>query len=292
MVFDHRLFTTPSADGTFAIEAVPPGTYQLSAWHERIGETTKTIQVTPANRPASSSRCQWWKVVGSGRPAAIRHPNADRDPCDGGVRAIGGAAGGHAERARPRARRRGRQARDRSAPPCRARGAARAGTAGAGRDARGKLHAQGRARYLSDRAEDDERRRTAGPGRHDRARAGQARRADSGRRARDPRPVRRRPGGLGATRGQVAGRCSSERGPRRLGCDVRDDRGWRVPHRLGSRHAAGDGARDASTCQRARRALRARAVRSVRGPDADRLGRSRHRRHAVGGADVGDDTRA
>jgi hypothetical protein len=24
---------------------VPPGTYQLSAWHERIGETTKTIQV-------------------------------------------------------------------------------------------------------------------------------------------------------------------------------------------------------------------------------------------------------
>jgi plastocyanin len=46
MVFDHRLFTTPSAGGTFAIEAVPAGTYQLSAWHERIGETTKTIQVT------------------------------------------------------------------------------------------------------------------------------------------------------------------------------------------------------------------------------------------------------
>ena len=45
MVFDHRLFTTPSAGGTFAIDAVPPGTYQLSAWHERIGETTKTIQV-------------------------------------------------------------------------------------------------------------------------------------------------------------------------------------------------------------------------------------------------------
>jgi plastocyanin len=45
MVFDHRLYTTPSADGTFAIDAVPPGTYQLSAWHERIGETTTTIQV-------------------------------------------------------------------------------------------------------------------------------------------------------------------------------------------------------------------------------------------------------
>ena len=45
MVFDHRLYTTPSASGTFEIDAVPPGTYQLSAWHERIGETTKPIRV-------------------------------------------------------------------------------------------------------------------------------------------------------------------------------------------------------------------------------------------------------
>ena len=45
MVFDHRLYATPAADGAFAISDVPPGTYQLSAWHERIGETTKAIQV-------------------------------------------------------------------------------------------------------------------------------------------------------------------------------------------------------------------------------------------------------
>jgi plastocyanin len=45
LVFDHRLYATPALDGAFAIEAVPPGTYQLSAWHERIGETTKAIQV-------------------------------------------------------------------------------------------------------------------------------------------------------------------------------------------------------------------------------------------------------
>ena len=45
LVFDHRLYTTPAGNGTFTIDAVPPGTYQLSAWHERIGETTKTIQV-------------------------------------------------------------------------------------------------------------------------------------------------------------------------------------------------------------------------------------------------------
>ena len=45
LVFDHRLYATPEATGAFAIEAVPPGQYELSAWHERIGETTKPIQV-------------------------------------------------------------------------------------------------------------------------------------------------------------------------------------------------------------------------------------------------------
>jgi hypothetical protein len=38
-------YATPSANGAFAIDAVAPGTYQLSAWHERIGETTKSVQV-------------------------------------------------------------------------------------------------------------------------------------------------------------------------------------------------------------------------------------------------------
>ena len=45
LVFDHHLYTTPAADGSFAIDAVPPGTYQLSAWHERIGETTKPLKI-------------------------------------------------------------------------------------------------------------------------------------------------------------------------------------------------------------------------------------------------------
>ena len=45
LIFDHRLYATPGVNGSFAIEGVPPGTYQLSAWHERIGETTKPIKV-------------------------------------------------------------------------------------------------------------------------------------------------------------------------------------------------------------------------------------------------------
>jgi plastocyanin len=45
MVFDHRFYAVPAADGRFTIDRVPPGTYQVSAWHERIGETTKPIQI-------------------------------------------------------------------------------------------------------------------------------------------------------------------------------------------------------------------------------------------------------
>ena len=47
MVFDHSYFRIPSADGTFSLDEVPAGTYQVSAWHERIGESINTIRVEP-----------------------------------------------------------------------------------------------------------------------------------------------------------------------------------------------------------------------------------------------------
>jgi plastocyanin len=45
LVFDHPYFAVPHADGTFAIADLPPGTYQVSAWHERIGENVQTVRV-------------------------------------------------------------------------------------------------------------------------------------------------------------------------------------------------------------------------------------------------------
>jgi plastocyanin len=45
MVFDHRLFATPAPDGAFLIDDVPAGSWKLNAWHERIGATTKAVQV-------------------------------------------------------------------------------------------------------------------------------------------------------------------------------------------------------------------------------------------------------
>ena len=45
IVFDHAYFSIPSDDGGFAIEEVPAGTYRVSAWHERIGESISTVRV-------------------------------------------------------------------------------------------------------------------------------------------------------------------------------------------------------------------------------------------------------
>jgi len=45
MVFDHPYFTIPSADGAFAIDDLPAGTYTVSAWHERIGESTQQVSI-------------------------------------------------------------------------------------------------------------------------------------------------------------------------------------------------------------------------------------------------------
>lgn len=50
LVFDHRLFTMPAADGTFTIDDVPAGTYAVTAWHERIGGTSRTVTVEPGGR--------------------------------------------------------------------------------------------------------------------------------------------------------------------------------------------------------------------------------------------------
>ena len=51
MVFDHPFFAIPKADGTFTIHDVPPGSYQVSAWHERIGEHVQPVRIE-AGRPS------------------------------------------------------------------------------------------------------------------------------------------------------------------------------------------------------------------------------------------------
>lgn len=45
MVFDHPYFAIPSPDGRFTIDDVPLGTFRVSAWHERIGESVRTVKL-------------------------------------------------------------------------------------------------------------------------------------------------------------------------------------------------------------------------------------------------------
>ena len=45
-VVDHPYYAVTNEDGTFSIQGLPPGTYTVEAWHEKLG--TKTAQVTVA----------------------------------------------------------------------------------------------------------------------------------------------------------------------------------------------------------------------------------------------------
>ena len=53
MVFNHPWFAVPDADGRFELPAVPPGDREITAWHERLGETTQRVRVDPG-RPAAA----------------------------------------------------------------------------------------------------------------------------------------------------------------------------------------------------------------------------------------------
>ena len=54
VVFNHPYFTTPDADGQFTIGNVPPGTYSLVGWHERVGEQKTRVTVTAGRTTVSA----------------------------------------------------------------------------------------------------------------------------------------------------------------------------------------------------------------------------------------------
>ena len=44
-VFTHPFFSVTSADGKFTISGLDPGTYEITAWHERLGTQTASVTV-------------------------------------------------------------------------------------------------------------------------------------------------------------------------------------------------------------------------------------------------------
>ncbi len=53
MVFDHPWFAVPGDDGRFELPAVPAGDRQITAWHERLGDTTLRVRVEPGRAAAA-----------------------------------------------------------------------------------------------------------------------------------------------------------------------------------------------------------------------------------------------
>ena len=52
LVFDHPWFAIPDEQGNFDLSGVPPGIHEITAWHERLGDTTMPLRVEPG-RPAT-----------------------------------------------------------------------------------------------------------------------------------------------------------------------------------------------------------------------------------------------
>jgi plastocyanin len=50
LVFDHDYFQIPDRDGSFALNDVPSGEYEISAWHERIGESVRRVRIDAGGR--------------------------------------------------------------------------------------------------------------------------------------------------------------------------------------------------------------------------------------------------
>lgn len=54
-VMDHPFFAVTSADGKFEIKDLPPGTYEIEAWHEKAGTKTAKVTVPASGDPGPVS---------------------------------------------------------------------------------------------------------------------------------------------------------------------------------------------------------------------------------------------
>jgi len=44
-VFNHPYFAVTGKDGSFELPNLPPGTYTIKAWHEKLGTATQQVTI-------------------------------------------------------------------------------------------------------------------------------------------------------------------------------------------------------------------------------------------------------
>lgn len=47
-VLNHPFYSVSSADGSYSIKGLPPGTYTIEAWHEKFGTQTQSVTIGPS----------------------------------------------------------------------------------------------------------------------------------------------------------------------------------------------------------------------------------------------------
>jgi len=53
-VFTHPFYSVTGTDGKFTISGLEPGTYEITAWHERLGTQTATVTVGASDTKAQN----------------------------------------------------------------------------------------------------------------------------------------------------------------------------------------------------------------------------------------------
>jgi len=57
-VFDHPYFATSGSDGSFSIDSVPPGRYQVRVWHPRLGLATDSVTIDEGRETSAIIRAK------------------------------------------------------------------------------------------------------------------------------------------------------------------------------------------------------------------------------------------
>jgi hypothetical protein len=53
-VFSHPFYAVTGPDGKFTLSGLEPGTYEITAWHERLGPQTATVTVGASDTKAQN----------------------------------------------------------------------------------------------------------------------------------------------------------------------------------------------------------------------------------------------